>query len=115
MELALALADVAVSRAGAGHIAELTACGIPMILVPYPHATEHHQEANARELEGAGAAEVATEPGLTADVLARRIVALVDDGPRRARMAEAAKRWARPDADARLADLVAQAAGGDGG
>jgi len=114
MELALALADVAVSRAGAGHIAELTACGIPMILVPYPHATEHHQEANARELEGAGAAEVATEPGLTADVLARRIVALVDDGPRRARMAEAAKRWARPDADARLADLVAQTAGGDG-
>jgi len=115
MELALAVADVAVSRAGAGHIAELTACRVPMILVPYPHATEHHQEANARELEGAGAAEVATEPGLTADVLARRIVALVEDGPRRARMAEAAKRWARPDADARLADLVAQTAGGDRG
>jgi len=114
MELALAAADVAVSRAGAGHIAELTACGVPMILVPYPHATEQHQEANARELESAGAAEVAIEPGLTADVLSRRIVALVDDGPRRARMADAAKRWARPDADARLADLVAQTAGGDG-
>jgi UDP-N-acetylglucosamine--N-acetylmuramyl-(pentapeptide) pyrophosphoryl-undecaprenol N-acetylglucosamine transferase len=114
MDLALAVADVAVSRAGAGHIAELAACGVPMILVPYPHATEHHQEANARELEEAGAAEVATEPDLTADVLSRRIVALLDDGPGRARMAEAAKRWARPDADARLADLVAQTAGGDG-
>jgi UDP-N-acetylglucosamine:LPS N-acetylglucosamine transferase len=39
----------------------------------------------------------------------------VDDGPRRGRMAEAAKRWARPDADARLADLVAKTAGGGGG
>src|SRR5439155_191142 len=58
MELALAIADVAVSRAGAGHIAELTACRVPMILVPYPHATEDHQEANAREVEQAGAAEV---------------------------------------------------------
>ena len=65
MDLALAVADLAVSRAGAGHVAELAACGVPTILVPYPHATEHHQEANARELEGAGAAEVATEAGLT--------------------------------------------------
>ena len=114
MELALAIADVAVSRAGAGHIAELTVCGVPMILVPYPHATEHHQEANAREVEQAGAAEVATESRLTPDALARRIVGLVDDDPRRAAMAEAATRWARPDANARLADLVAETAGGDG-
>jgi UDP-N-acetylglucosamine--N-acetylmuramyl-(pentapeptide) pyrophosphoryl-undecaprenol N-acetylglucosamine transferase len=112
MELALAIADAAVSRAGAGHIAELTACGVPMILIPYPHATEHHQEANAREVERAGAAEVATELDLTADALARRIVGLVDDDRRRAAMAEAATRWARPDADARLADLVAETAGG---
>ncbi len=112
MELALAVADVAVSRAGAGHIAELTACGVPAILIPYQHATEHHQDANAREVERVGAVEVATEHDLTADGLARRIVALVDDAPRRAAMAEAAKRWARPDADARLADLVAEAAGG---
>jgi UDP-N-acetylglucosamine--N-acetylmuramyl-(pentapeptide) pyrophosphoryl-undecaprenol N-acetylglucosamine transferase len=83
-----------------------------MILIPYPHATEHHQEANAREVERAGAAEVATEHDLTADALARRIVGLVDDDRRRAAMAEAATRWARPDADARLADLVAETAGG---
>ena len=114
MELALAIADVAVSRAGAGHIAELTACGVPTILIPYPHATEHHQDANAREVEQAGAAEVAIEQDLTGDALARRIVGLVDDVPRRAAMAEAAKRWSRPDADARLADLVAETAGGDG-
>lgn len=113
MELALAIADVAVSRAGAGHIAELTACAVPMILVPYPHATEHHQDANAREVERAGAAEVEIEQGLTAEALARRIVGLLEDDPRRGAMAEAAKRWARPDADARLADLVAELAGKD--
>ena len=113
MELALAIADVAVSRAGAGHIAELTACAVPMILVPYPHATEHHQEANAREVQRAGAAEVASERGLTAEALAGRIVGLLEDDRIRGAMAEAAKRWARPDADARLADLVAEVAGGN--
>jgi len=86
---------------------------VPMILVPYPHATEHHQDANAREVERAGAAEVEIEQGLTAEALARRIVGLLEDDPRRGAMAEAAKRWARPDADARLADLVAELAGKD--
>src|SRR3989442_444599 len=99
MELALAIADVAVSRAGAGHIAELTACAVPMILVPYPHATEHHQDANAREVQRAGAAEVATEQGLTAGAPARRIVRGLEDGRRRGATGEAAKRRARPDAD----------------
>ena len=65
MELALAVADLAVARAGASTIHELAACAIPSILVPYPHATEDHQSANARELERAGAAEVV--PGSSAD------------------------------------------------
>ena len=57
MELAYAVADLAVARAGAGTIAELAVCGIPSILVPYPHATANHQEANARELVAAGGAD----------------------------------------------------------
>ena len=61
MEVALAIGDLAVARAGAGQIAELTACGIPSILVPYPYATEHHKDANAREVERAGAAVVMPE------------------------------------------------------
>ena len=56
MELAYAVADLAVTRAGASNIAEMTVCGVPMLLIPYPFATENHQEANARELERAGAA-----------------------------------------------------------
>jgi UDP-N-acetylglucosamine--N-acetylmuramyl-(pentapeptide) pyrophosphoryl-undecaprenol N-acetylglucosamine transferase len=106
IELALAVADLAVSRGGSGHLAELTVCAVPAIVVPYPHATENHQEANARELERAGAAEVAVEASLTPAELARRILALADDRERRATMAAAAAAWAKPDADRRLADVV---------
>ncbi len=56
MAEALSAADVVVSRAGAGSIAEFTACATPAILVPYPHAADDHQEENARffELQGGG-------------------------------------------------------------
>jgi UDP-N-acetylglucosamine--N-acetylmuramyl-(pentapeptide) pyrophosphoryl-undecaprenol N-acetylglucosamine transferase len=110
MDLALALSDLAVARSGAGTVSELTACAIPSILVPYPHATDDHQQANARELERAGAAEVMLEPSLTGSALAARIAGLIDDAPRRASMAAAARRWSSPDADVRVAELVAEVA-----
>jgi UDP-N-acetylglucosamine--N-acetylmuramyl-(pentapeptide) pyrophosphoryl-undecaprenol N-acetylglucosamine transferase len=106
MELALAAVDLAVSRAGSGHLAEMAVCGVPAILIPYPHATENHQEANARELEGVGAAEVALESELSAERLADLVAALVEDRERRAAMSAAARAWARPDAAERLAALV---------
>lgn len=111
MDLALAVADVAVARAGANTVHELAACAIPMILVPYPHATGGHQEANARELERAGAAEVYLDGELTPDGLARRILSLVDRDDRRATMGQRAASWAKPDADERLADLVLEVTG----
>jgi UDP-N-acetylglucosamine--N-acetylmuramyl-(pentapeptide) pyrophosphoryl-undecaprenol N-acetylglucosamine transferase len=106
MELALAVADVAVARAGANTVHELAACAIPAILVPYPHATDDHQLANAKELELAGAAEIFLDRELTPQGLADRIEALLDDDGRRAAMAAAAAAWARPDADERVAALV---------
>jgi UDP-N-acetylglucosamine--N-acetylmuramyl-(pentapeptide) pyrophosphoryl-undecaprenol N-acetylglucosamine transferase len=112
MELALALGDLAVARAGAGQIAELTACGTPSILVPYPHATEHHQDANAREVERAGAALVLPEAELTGRALAARIMGLMDDEEARRTMSDAARAWSRPDAAARVSDLVAEVARG---
>ena len=57
MELAYAVADLVVSRAGASSIAEISACGLPALLIPYPHATNRHQEANARALQRAGGSE----------------------------------------------------------
>ena len=110
MELALAVADLAVARAGANTIHELAACAIPSILVPYPHATDDHQAANARELERAGAAEVYPDRALTPEGLAHRILSLVEDGERRTVMAKAGAAWAKPDADERVAALVREVA-----
>jgi len=109
MELALAVADLAVSRAGAS-VAELAAAGVPAILVPYPHATEHHQHENAREVERAGGALLVDQSDLTAEALARRIMDLMDDATTRAAMAGAALAWALPDAAFRVADLLAEVA-----
>jgi len=110
MELALAVADLAVARAGANTIQELAVCSIPSILVPYPHATDDHQAANARELERAGAADVYLDRELTPDGLAGRILSVVADTERRAVMGKAAAAWAKPDADERVADLVREVA-----
>ena len=108
MDLALAATDVAVSRAGSGAITELTACGVPTILVPYPHATENHQEANARELERAGAAEVVLDRDLSGERVAGGIVRLLDDRARSVRMGAAARAWAMPDASGQIAALIAE-------
>jgi UDP-N-acetylglucosamine--N-acetylmuramyl-(pentapeptide) pyrophosphoryl-undecaprenol N-acetylglucosamine transferase len=112
MELAFAVTDLVVSRSGATAIAEQSVCGLPAILVPYPHATEHHQEANARELERAGAAEVVRDAALTPVVLAERVRGLLDDPARLASMAKHALAWAKPDAAQRFAALVAEVAAG---
>jgi UDP-N-acetylglucosamine--N-acetylmuramyl-(pentapeptide) pyrophosphoryl-undecaprenol N-acetylglucosamine transferase len=106
IDLALAIADLAVSRAGSGHLAELAVCGVAAILVPYPHATENHQEANARELERVGAARVELEADLTPERLVALILELTSDADRRAAMGAAARAWAKPDADERLATVV---------
>jgi UDP-N-acetylglucosamine--N-acetylmuramyl-(pentapeptide) pyrophosphoryl-undecaprenol N-acetylglucosamine transferase len=108
--LAYALADLAVTRAGATSIAEMAVCGVPMILVPYPYATENHQEANAAEMVRAGAADLVLDSDLSPEGLARRILEVVDDPDRRARMAAASADWGKPDAAADLASLVMRTA-----
>jgi UDP-N-acetylglucosamine--N-acetylmuramyl-(pentapeptide) pyrophosphoryl-undecaprenol N-acetylglucosamine transferase len=110
MELAYAAADLVVSRAGATTVAEIAACGLPSILVPYPHATGRHQEHNARALQRAGAASLLLDDEATGGLLAERIVALVDHRERLEAMARAASGFGHPDAADALADLVAAAA-----
>lgn len=109
MGKAYAAADLALCRAGGSTVAELSAQRLPALLVPYPDATGAHQEANARALERAGAAEVLLEPGLDAAALGARIVAVLGDPARRAAMSEAFSRLALPaakDSGRLLADLV---------
>jgi UDP-N-acetylglucosamine--N-acetylmuramyl-(pentapeptide) pyrophosphoryl-undecaprenol N-acetylglucosamine transferase len=106
MELAYGVADLVVSRAGATTVAEITACGVPSLLIPYPYATAHHQEANARAVQRAGAASVLLDDQLSPEELADRIVSLVDHEERLRSMAERARAFGRPDASERLAELV---------
>ncbi len=110
MELAYAAADLVVSRAGATTVAELAVCGLPSVLVPYPYATENHQDANARELARIGAAVVVPDAELTPSLFARSVLDLMDDPERLASMAACARGWAKPDAAERFASLVAGAA-----
>jgi UDP-N-acetylglucosamine--N-acetylmuramyl-(pentapeptide) pyrophosphoryl-undecaprenol N-acetylglucosamine transferase len=111
MELAYASADVMLSRAGAATVAEITACGLPSILVPYPYATGRHQEANAKALERAGAATIVMDDALSGAMVAQRVAELLDAPERSAAMGERAAAWGHPDADRKLADVVAVAAG----
>ena len=108
----MASAHLVIARAGASTVAELTAMGRPAILVPYVHAMDDHQTANARALVEAGAAVLAPEPGLTPAALSSHIAAILGDPERAGAMAEAARDLGRPDAAARLADLVEAVAAG---
>jgi UDP-N-acetylglucosamine--N-acetylmuramyl-(pentapeptide) pyrophosphoryl-undecaprenol N-acetylglucosamine transferase len=99
-----AAADLVIGRAGAGTIAELAYVGLPAILIPLPGARGDEQARNARVLADAGAAIVIEQPDATPERLQTEILALIADPERRARMANAARTVARPDAAARLAD-----------
>ena len=102
----LRAADLVVCRAGATTLAELTAAGRPSILIPLPTATDDHQRRNAEAMAAAGASEVLLQSEATGERLADRIRALAADGDRRASMASAARRVARPDAARVIVDHV---------
>jgi len=104
MAAAYASADVALSRAGAMSCAELTAVGLPSILVPYPHAADDHQRFNAQILVDAGAAHMILDHDLTGDRLAASLAPLLADPSRRAAMAAAARNLGRPQAAQHVAD-----------
>jgi UDP-N-acetylglucosamine--N-acetylmuramyl-(pentapeptide) pyrophosphoryl-undecaprenol N-acetylglucosamine transferase len=105
---ALVASDLVVGRAGSSTCAEVAAAGVASILVPYPHAAGH-QAVNAGWLGDQGAAVVVPDAELDGERLLREATTLRDDG-RRAAVAAAALRLARPDAARRLAEeLLAMA------
>jgi len=103
IEKAYAVADLAICRAGAMTIAELTACGVPAILVPYPHAVHDHQTHNAKGLVDRDAAEMITDKELDAESLARKVEGLLRDESRLRKLARNARAFARVDAAQRIA------------
>ena len=104
MVTALGAADVVVGRAGSSTLAEVAAFGLPMIVVPYPHAAGH-QRANARALVDAGAARLVEDHDFGPDTLLEA-AALLDDPDAHLRMAAAARALGRPGAAGAAADLV---------
>ncbi|HUF55194.1 MAG TPA: UDP-N-acetylglucosamine--N-acetylmuramyl-(pentapeptide) pyrophosphoryl-undecaprenol N-acetylglucosamine transferase [Thermohalobaculum sp.] len=108
----IADAQLVIARAGASTVAELAAIGRPAILVPYPHAMDDHQTANARALSDAGGAVVTPEHGLTAGGLAKLIERILADPAEAAAMAEKARAAGNPTAASDLADLVEELGAG---
>ncbi len=102
----LASAHLVIARAGASTVAELAIVGRPAILVPLPGAIDDHQSANARALAEARGASVIAQRDLSPDSLRDRLAALLASPDMLAHAAHAARSIARPDAAARLADLV---------
>jgi len=93
----LAATSIIVSRSGASSLAEITALGLPSILIPSPNVTNNHQEANARWLEREGAATVILEPSLSGRSLFTAIRRIADDPIRYEHMSLQAKRLGKPD------------------
>jgi UDP-N-acetylglucosamine--N-acetylmuramyl-(pentapeptide) pyrophosphoryl-undecaprenol N-acetylglucosamine transferase len=108
---ALLASDLVVARSG-GSVFEIAAHGRPAILIPYPHATRHHQTSNARFMERAGAAVVVPDGELTAARLASEVGSLLADRGRLAAMGRASGSLAKPDAAQQIAADVLAAAGG---
>ncbi|HYH94204.1 MAG TPA: UDP-N-acetylglucosamine--N-acetylmuramyl-(pentapeptide) pyrophosphoryl-undecaprenol N-acetylglucosamine transferase, partial [Candidatus Saccharimonadales bacterium] len=108
MLAALSAADLIIGRAGSSTLAEVTALGTPMVVVPYPHAAGH-QRANAATLVEAGAARLVEDEAFDADALLAA-AAILDDPATHASMSSAARSLGRPAAADAVADLVLAAA-----
>ncbi|MBM4118300.1 undecaprenyldiphospho-muramoylpentapeptide beta-N-acetylglucosaminyltransferase [bacterium] len=115
MPARLAAADWVLCRAGAMTLAEITLLGLPALLVPYPHAVDDHQTANARALAEAGAALLIPDAELDGPRLAAALAALWRDPARGAAMAAASAALGRPRATADILAALEKSLAGPGG
>ena len=106
-----AAADLLVCRAGATTLAELTVAGKPAILVPFPQAADDHQRRNAEALAQAGAAEMILQKDLNGPALAARIRYFFEHPDELRRMEHNSRALGRPDATARIVDLIEELSG----
>lgn len=109
MDLALAAADLAICRSGAITVAELSAVGLPAVLVPLPHGNGE-QALNARPLIEAGGAVLVADAELTPERVAGEVIGVLTDPPRLAAMTTAARVAGHPEADVTLATMVLEVA-----
>ena len=106
MERRFTEADLVVSRSGATTCAELTAAGKASVLIPFARAADDHQKSNAVALASAGAARMVEEKELSGARLAEAVASILGDPAGLQAMEDASRALARPDAAARVADLL---------
>ncbi len=106
MKTAYHQADLVIGRAGATTIFELAALGKPSILIPYPYATNQHQEINARSLVRVGGAEMILEKDLTSEGMASAIIKHMDNRPALEKMGTQARKMGRRDAAELIVDQL---------
>lgn len=98
MPHALAAADVVVGRAGATFLAEIAMCGLPGLLVPYPYASDNHQQFNAQAVVDAGAGEMILDDEMTVPKLMGALDRFLEDSDYYQEKKENMERLARPQA-----------------
>lgn len=98
--------DLIISRAGASTISEITALGLPSILIPSPYVTHNHQEENAKVLENNGASIIIKEKELTDTVLLEKIDLILNDTKRYNEMVRANKKLGISDSATRIYKII---------
>jgi UDP-N-acetylglucosamine--N-acetylmuramyl-(pentapeptide) pyrophosphoryl-undecaprenol N-acetylglucosamine transferase len=110
MPAAFAAADLIVCRSGAGAVSELAAAGKPSVLVPFPFAADDHQTRNAEVMQRGGAARLVADGEMDGARLYSLVAGLAREPESLARMGEAARKFARPGAARRAAEILERAA-----
>ena len=100
--------DFIVSRAGALALAEIAVCGVPSLLIPYPHAAENHQEANGKAFVRAGAAQLIVDRELTGPKMVEAVEKSISDSKKWLAMQASALTLGKPDATQMIADLAVE-------
>jgi UDP-N-acetylglucosamine--N-acetylmuramyl-(pentapeptide) pyrophosphoryl-undecaprenol N-acetylglucosamine transferase len=108
---AFARADLLLCRSGASTVGEITAAGKAAIFVPLPTAADDHQRKNAEALSGVEAARLMPQRELTRERLTHEVAGLLNDRASLEKMSQGAKRFAHPNAAAKIAAIAARAAG----
>ena len=103
---AYAISDLLVCRSGALTLAEITVCGKPSILIPFPYAAGDHQKKNAESLSNSGAAKVINEKSLTSKVLMYTIMNLIHNKEKLQEIQLASKKLGKPNATNTIVDHI---------
>jgi len=106
MPKAYSEADLVITRCGAISLAEITALGLPAILVPYPHAAGDHQTYNARALADRGAGILIKDEELTPQRLAQEVAKLLDSPDVLSQMAAKSRQLGKRGATDQIVDLI---------